>query len=168
MSSKPTSFSAMGPMRKFASNAKKISTELIESSEDLVEFNTRLMEYYKQLSDTWTEAQKKVSSKITEVPQNAEQTEAYKRVWLDVFESDFTQLFDSKKFGENYGKLVSSELELAKHWNEMANVLLESANLPNRKEIDEIYKELHTLRRRVAELEKELKSKQGGNETNAK
>ena len=154
MASKPQSLTATGPMRKFATNAKKVTTELIESNQDLIEFNTRLAEYYKQLSDTWIESQKQVSKKMPEIPQDAEQLDSYKRVWIDIFENDFTQLFDSKKFGENYGKLVSSELELSKHWNDMVNTLLESADLPSKKEIDEIYKELQQLRRRVSKLEK--------------
>jgi polyhydroxyalkanoate synthesis regulator phasin len=32
--------------------------------------------------------------------------------------------------------------------------LLESANMPTKKDMDEVYKELHSLRKRVAKLEK--------------
>ena len=49
-------------MRAFASNSKKISTELIEINEDLLEFNQHLTEYYKQLSDTWGDSPKKGQS----------------------------------------------------------------------------------------------------------
>ena len=84
-----------------------------------------------------------------------EHLEASKRVLIDMFENDFTQLFDSEKFGENFGKLISSELELSKHWNNMLGVLLETANIPTRNDIDEIYKELHSLRKRISKLEKD-------------
>lgn len=157
MASKPQALSSVGPMRSFASNAKKISTELLEANEDLDEFNKRLMEYYQQLSDTWANAQKKVTAKMPKIPNDPEQFEAYKRVWIDIFDNDFTELFDSKQFGENYGKLVASELELSKHWEKIINVILQSANLPNKKEIDEVYKEMHNLRKRVSKLETELK-----------
>jgi len=154
MASKPSALTSAGPMRKFAMQAKKLSTEMIEANEDLTEFNTRLAEYYKQLSDTWIEAQKRVNKKIPEIPQDMEHLEASKRVWIDMFENDFTQLFDSEKFGENFGKLISSELELSKHWNKMLSVLLETANIPTRNDMDEIYKELHSLRKRISKLEK--------------
>ena len=39
------------------------------------------------------------------------------------------------------------------------NVMLQSANLPNKEETDEIYKEMHSLRKRIAKLESESKSK---------
>ena len=159
MSSKPQALTSIGPMRSFATNSKKITTELIEINEVLLGFNQYIAEYYKQLSDTWTDAQKKVNLKAPEVPQDVEQIEAFKRIWIDIFDNDFTELFDSKKFGENYGKLVASELELSKHWEKIVNVMLQSANLPNKKEIDEVYKELHTLRKRVSKLESEVKTR---------
>ncbi len=154
MSNRQQSLAATGPFRKFAINAKTLSTETIEMNEDMTEFNTRLSGYYKQLSDTWNEAQKEYSRKVPELPNDVEHMEASKRVWIDIFENYFTRLFDSTEFAENFGKLVSSELEIAKHWNNMASTLLESANMPTKKEMDEVYKELHSLRKRVAKLEK--------------
>ena len=80
-----------------------------------------------------------------------------------IFDNDFTELFDSKKFGENYGKLVSKELELTKHWNNITNVVLQSANLPSKEEIDEVYKELHSLKKRIGKLELEQKKRKSKN-----
>jgi len=160
MSSKPQALTSVGPMRAFATNSKKISTELIEINEDLMEFNKHLTEYYKQLSDAWGIAQKKVNLKVPEIPQGVEQIDALKEIWIDIFDNDFTELFDSEKFGNNYGKLVSKELELTKHWNNITNVILQSANLPNKEEIDEVYKEIHSLKKRIGKLELELKKKE--------
>ncbi|MDH3656717.1 MAG: hypothetical protein OEM77_01065 [Nitrosopumilus sp.] len=160
MSSKPQALTSVGPMRAFATNSKKISMELIEINEDLMEFNKHLTEYYKQLSDAWGVAQKKVNLKAPEIPQGIEQIDALKEIWIDIFDNDFTELFDSEKFGNNYGKLVSKELELTKHWNNITNVILQSANLPSKEEIDEVYKEIHSLKKRVGKLELELKKKE--------
>ena len=157
--SKPQALTSIGPMRAFATNSKKITTELIDINEVLLEFNQYITEYYKQLSDTWSVAQKKVNLKAPDVPQDVEQIEAFKRIWIDIFDNDFTELFDSGKFGENYGKLVSKEIELTKHWNNITNVILKSANLPSKEEIDEIYKEMHSLKKRVGKLELELKKR---------
>lgn len=159
MASKPQALTSMGPMRAFASNSKKISTELIQINESLMEFNKFVTEYYKQLSETWSEAQKKVNLKAPDVPHDVEQMESFKRIWIDIFDNDFTELFDSEKFGENYGKLVSKELELTKHWNNISNVILQSVNLPSKEEIDEVYKEIHSLKKRMTKLEIELKKK---------
>jgi polyhydroxyalkanoate synthase subunit PhaE len=155
MSGKPLALTSVGPARNWTNDMKKVAVEVIDSYEDLVEFNQRLVEYYTQLSETWLEAQKKVNAKIPSIPNDSEQMEAYKRIWIDIFENDFTTLFDSEKFAQNYGKLVAAELELTKHWESILNVMLTSIRLPTRKEIDEVYKELHELRRRVKKLEKQ-------------
>ncbi len=165
MSSKPQALTSIGPMRAFAANSKKISVELIEINEKLFEFNKYMTEYYKQLSSVWGIAQKKVNQKVPEIPQDVEQIEAVKRIWIDIFDNDFTELFDSEKFGDNYGNLVSKELELTKHWNNITNVILQSVNLPSKEEIDEVYKEIHSLKKRVSKLELELKKE---NRKNAK
>ncbi len=162
MSGKPVALASVGPMRNWANDMKKITAEVIESHEHIVEFNRRLSEYYNQLSETWMEAQKKVNAKATGLPNDSEQLEAYKRIWIDIFENDFTELFDSEKFGQNYGKLVASELELTKRWESILNIMLHSARLPTKKEIDEIYKELHELRKRVKKLERKEQDQNAG------
>ena len=153
MSSKPTTLTAVGPIRNLSSNLKKITSELTEANKEIVEFNNFLIEYYKQLADTWTGAQKEVASKVPKIPQNEEGMEAYKRVWIDIFENNFTGLFDSKKFSENYNRHISTELDLLKRWNAITDVMLKSANLPTKQEIDEIYEELHSLKNRIFKLE---------------
>ncbi len=154
MSSRSQSLMSTGPFRKLGVNAKQVGAEMIEINQELTEFNTRLGEYYKQLADTWNEAQKQFSKKVPEIPTDVENLDAIKRIWIDIFENYFTRLFDSQEFAENFGNLVSSELELAKHWNNVTSLMLETVNMPTKKEIDELYKELHLLRKRVAKLEK--------------
>ena len=157
MSSKPTALTGVGPLRTLSSNLKKITAELTEANKEIVEFNNFLIEYYKQLADTWSAAQKEVTSKASQLPQNEEGTEAYKRVWIDIFENNFTGLFDYRKFSENYNGLISKELELLKRWNAVTDVMLKSANLPTKQEIDEMYEEIHNLKNRIFKLELDKK-----------
>ncbi len=154
MSSRQQSILSTGPFRKLGVNAKQVGSEMIEINQELVEFNARLSEYYKQLADTWNEAQKQFNKKVPEIPTDTEHLDSTKRIWIDIFENYFTRLFDSPEFAENFGKVVSSELELAKRWNNIMSLVLEAGNMPTKKEVDELYKELHMLRKRVAKLEK--------------
>ena len=153
MSSKPASMMAVGPLRNMATNLKKITSELTEANQEIIDFNNNLLDYYGKLSETWIEAQKKVSSKMANVPQDGESLEAYKRVWIDMFENNFTQLFDSKEFSKNYNNLVSKELDLMKRWNTIMDIMLKASNLPPKEEIEEIYREMHSLKQRITKLE---------------
>lgn len=154
MSSRQQSLLTTGPFRRLGVNAKQVSSEIIEINQEMVEFNARLSEYYRQLVDTWNEAQKQFNRKVPEIPTDTEHLDSSKRIWIDIFENYFTRLFDSEEFAGNFGKMVSSELDLAKRWNNIMSLVLEAANMPTKKEVDEMYKELHLLRKRVAKLEK--------------
>ena len=90
---------------------------------------------------------------MANVPQDGESLEAYKRVWIDMFENNFTQLFDSKEFSKNYNNLVSKELDPMKRWNTIMDIMLKASNLPTKEEIEEIYKEMHSLKQRITKLE---------------
>ncbi len=153
MSSKPASMMAVGPLRNMATNLKKITSELTEANQEIIDFNNNLLDYYGKLSETWIDAQKKVSSKMANVPQDGESLEAYKRVWIDMFENNFTQLFDSKEFSKNYNNLVSKELDHMKRWNSIMDIMLKASNLPTKEEIEEIYREMHSLKQRITKLE---------------
>jgi polyhydroxyalkanoate synthesis regulator phasin len=59
--------------------------------------------------------------------------------------------------------MVSSELEITKRWNNIMSLMLESASMPTKNEVDELYKELHMLRKRVAKLEKIANAGGNGN-----
>ena len=155
MASKPQALTSAGPMRNYAENAKAIATEMLAAGQDAAEFSEALSKYYDQLAATWAGAQRKVDAKLPRIPNDLERFEAYKRVWIDMFDNDFTELFDSKRFGDNYGRLVSKELDLARHWNNMMDVVLRSANLPNKKDVEGVYREIHSLKRRVSRLEAE-------------
>ncbi len=157
MSSKPQALASVGMMREFAAVTKGITTELVEINSHLMDFSRYTTEYYAQLAETWAQAQKKVDAKAPDIPHDVEHLDSYKRIWMDIFDSDFTELFDSEKFGKNYGNLVSKELELTRHWNKIISIVLHSVNMPTKEEMDEVYKEIHSIKKRLSRLEIDIK-----------
>ncbi|GIS96579.1 MAG: hypothetical protein CM1200mP23_3850 [Nitrososphaerota archaeon] len=53
--------------------------------------------------------------------------------------------------------LFQREIDLLKRWNTITDVMLKSANLPTKQEIEEIYEELHNLKTRITKLESSKK-----------
>ncbi|NDB63414.1 MAG: hypothetical protein EB170_06050, partial [Nitrosopumilaceae archaeon] len=45
MSGKPIALTSVGPMRNWANDMKKITTEMMDANEDITEFNQRLTDY---------------------------------------------------------------------------------------------------------------------------
>ena len=73
-------------------------------------------------------------------------------------------MFDNKAFSENYNKLVSTELQLLKRWNTIMDVMLKSANMPTKEEINEIYKELFSLKKQIKKINPKKKTRRGKND----
>ena len=44
-----------------------------------------------------------------------------------------------------------------KRWNVVMDIMLKSANMPTKQEIDEIYEELHSLKKKISKLESSTK-----------
>ena len=40
-----------------------------------------------------------------------------------------------------------------KRWNTIMDIMLKASNLPTKEEIEEIYKEMHSLKQRITKLE---------------
>ena len=99
------------------------------------------------------------------MPQDTESMEAYKRIWIDMFENDFTQLFDTEGFSKNYNKLVSTEMQLLKRWNTIMDIMLKSANMPTKEEIDELYQELFNLKKQIKKMDSTKKIRNRKNES---
>ena len=68
------------------------------------------------------------------------------------------------KLSENYNKLVSTELQLLKRWNTIMDVMLKSANMPTKEEINEIYKELFSLKKQIKKINPKKKTRRVKND----
>ena len=73
-------------------------------------------------------------------------------------------MFDNKDFSKNYNKLVSTELQLLKRWNTIMDVMLKSANMPTKKDTDEIYKELFMLKKQMKKINPQKKTRRKKND----
>ena len=142
-----------GPARAAAENARRISGELAEASRAMLELGAHMAEYYEQVAETWAGAQKKADARIGRIPDDEERPDAERRVWIDMFDGDFTDLFDSERFGRTYGEMLKKEMEVTRRWGNITSILLESANLPSRRELNELAREVHALKRRISRLE---------------
>jgi len=74
-------------------------------------------------------------------------------------------MFDNKDFSKNYNKLVSTELQLLERWNTIMDVMLKSANMPTKEEIDEIYKELFMLKKQIKKINPKKKPRRKKNDS---
>lgn len=78
----------------------------------------------------------------------------YQNLVIDIYETSFTSLFQSKDFSIIVSDLMNNYSEFKKFIENISNESLKNLNLPNRSEIDFMLKDLQELKRDVNKLKK--------------
>lgn len=84
-------------------------------------------------------------------------TESYYRIWLKKLESQYMDLFHSSEYTSVLGKALQSFGEFKTARDAIIEDAMQTLPIPTRSELDELYKELYALKRRVREMEKQGK-----------
>ena len=87
----------------------------------------------------------------TDIPTSTK--EAYQR-WIVILEADYAQLLKSPEYLKVLNKLLKAMTDFSTIKDEIVQDMASSLPFPGRKEMDELYKEMYRLRKRVRELEK--------------
>ncbi|MDO8578061.1 MAG: poly(R)-hydroxyalkanoic acid synthase subunit PhaE [Dehalococcoidales bacterium] len=102
------------------------------------------------------EAMRKTQEKVAaESPANYRD---YYDIWLETYSDTFKEFLKSGHFAADIGKFVSNLMDVEQFNKEMLESnFLKPMNLPTKSEIDEIYKEIYLLKKKVRELTKQVK-----------
>ncbi len=128
---------------------------------DLVKAQARLYENWTStmadFSKAWVEGTTSAAKKLSSV--KFETPEAYRKKSYELFikelESKFDALVRDEKFSSRLGDLVSSILEIKQKSDGLFATYQGLLNIPTRTEIDQVYKELHELKRAVRKLSRD-------------
>ena len=85
-----------------------------------------------------------------------ENMEEYRKTIIDAFEEAFTDLFSSDDFGIINSNLISSQLDVVKHLQNIAEKNFKTLNLPTRSELDELSKDVHEIKREIRDIKKKI------------
>ncbi|MCW7753724.1 hypothetical protein OOT00_06970 [Desulfobotulus sp. H1] len=108
---------------------------------------------YVPMEQSFLQLQKDMEQMVAEgrIPEDQED---YYKLWLQKLESHYMELFRSPEYTSVLGKTLSAMGEFKSARDAMMEDSLQSIPVPTRSEMDELYKELYTLKKRVRELEK--------------
>lgn len=96
-------------------------------------------------------------SKEGKIPQAPK--ECY-QLWIKILEGHFMTLFKSPDYARVLNETLSKLEEFLTAKNEVMQDLLQTVPVPTNKEMDELYKEIHTLKKRIKDIEKKNHTKQ--------
>lgn len=147
----------IGPFQAFSKDFIFYAQELFSIGQTLLQLQINLKEYHIKMNNAYLQAMKEVSQRAPKQYNNSkEDIENYRMVAIDAFENAFTELFGSKDFAVTNNKVTSSQLDLLKHMQNLAEKNFEILKLPTRSEVDEISKDIHELKKAIRDVKKNL------------
>lgn len=139
----------VGPAAGLIRNSATITAELSNAMQELIEFNKLLVQYYAKVSAAWTDAIQKVMTKCPVDITDEKQREELKKIWIDVFEEEFTNLFDSEDFAKIFGELLKHEVQFNIHVQKLVEIHSKELGMPTRNEIESVYKEIERIKKKL-------------------
>jgi len=122
---------------------------------------TAMAEFIFVLSRPFEDSLKILQDQLVEQSENNEWPgdgkETYDR-WIAILEAEFARLMKSPEYLKVLGRVLSAQASYSRARDEVIQDMASSLPFAGRAEMDELYRELHRLRKRVRELEK---SRQG-------
>jgi polyhydroxyalkanoate synthase subunit PhaE len=120
-------------------------------------FVTSLTEFLQILQGPFEKTTKAMHEKIEELTSAGAlpgDSREYYRMWVKTLEGHFMTLFKSAQYSEALGNTMASFEDYLGARNHIIQDMLQSFPIPTNKEMDDLYKELYLLKKKVRELER--------------
>ncbi len=141
--------------------AREKSEKMMRGFSTFVNLFTSSMDTSSNLQSVFMDAMHKVQEKTAKDMEGEISPEKYKEfynIWIDTYSETFKDFSKSGHFASDMGKLNSHIMDFQKYNREMLEEnYLKPMNIPTKTEIDEINKELYSLKKTVRELTVQIK-----------
>jgi class III poly(R)-hydroxyalkanoic acid synthase PhaE subunit len=120
-------------------------------------FQSTLAEFFRLLYLPMSRSVAVLQEQVEGMAERGEMPEDSKslyQLWIKILEGHYMKLFQSPEYVETLGKTLDTMSEFSSAKNEVLEDFLGTFPIPTQSEVDALYRELHRLKRRVRELEK--------------
>jgi predicted ribosome quality control (RQC) complex YloA/Tae2 family protein len=144
----------IGPFYALSKEMDPYVQGMLNISQTLLKLQVDLNEYWSHMKGAYSRALKETAERAPKQFNTKEDFENYRRVVIEAFEEAFTTLFTSEEFPKVYNKVSNDQMELLKYVQHLTEESLKTLNLPTRQEIDELAKDIHSLKRDLRNMKK--------------
>jgi poly[(R)-3-hydroxyalkanoate] polymerase subunit PhaE len=131
----------------------------LRSFDDFSVYLAKHTEFQHTMYVTGLAALEKVITTITEKCNKGEEIKEFDEffdIWLDVNEETFYELFRSEEFSKMQGKMLEASLTMREHNFKLMELYLYDYPIALRSEMDDLYKTIYELKKKVKSLEKQF------------
>src|SRR5438093_1605333 len=143
----------IGPMYAFSKDVSSYANDFVTLGKVMAELKANMDGYWLLVNTAYTRAIKETMERAPKQLTSRDDFENYRRAAIEAFEDAFTELFASPEFSGVYGRLFSSQLDVSKAVQDIAEKNFKALNLPTRSEVDDILKDVAELKRGVLDLQ---------------
>lgn len=144
----------IGPFHAFSQEIDPYLQGMLSINQTLLKLQVDLNEYWSHMKNAYSNALKETTDRAPKTFNTKEDFESYRKVIIEAFEDAFTALFTSEEFPRVYNKVSNDQMELLKSIQQLIENSLQTLNLPTRSEINELAKDIHSLKRDIRNLKK--------------
>jgi len=131
--------------------------KMIRSMDKFNIYQATVAEFSRLLSTPMEQSFKVLQEKLTELADKGdlpEDSKKYYQMWIKILEEHYMTLFQSSEYTQTLNKTLDSLSEFSVAKKEILQDFLNMLPVPTHKEMDELYKEIYLLKKRIKELEK--------------
>jgi class III poly(R)-hydroxyalkanoic acid synthase PhaE subunit len=122
-------------------------------------YTARNVEFQHKMYITGQDAMQKVVDTIAKKVKDGEEIKSYNeffKIWTDVNEKEFYALFKTEEFSRVQAQVLESALDFRRNFHILIEQYLSDFPVPVRSEMNDVYKTIYDLKKRVRTLEKKL------------
>jgi len=132
---------------------------LLRSLDDLSVYLARKTEYEHMIYVTGLGAFEKVIATVADKVSKGEEFKRFDEffdLWLSVSEKAYYALFQTEDFSEKQGELLEVSVNVRQHFFKLMELYLYDFPIALRSEMDDLYKTIYDLKKKVKSLEKQI------------
>ena len=122
-------------------------------------FQTAIGEFlrllYLPVTKSFSVVQEKLGE-LSEAGELPEDSQEYYQMWIKILEGHYMTLFQSTEYIETMGKTLDAMSEFSAAKNDLLEDMLNMLPIPKQKDMDDLYKDIYLLKKRIKALEKKL------------
>jgi polyhydroxyalkanoate synthase subunit PhaE len=133
-----------------------------QTIEKFIQFQGGLTEFMQILLTPMEKAYNQVGAEIKNLEKQGKEalkdSKAYYQFWIKKMEENYMVLMRSPEYSETLGNTVKALHDFRIVRSQLFMDIMQDLPIPTNKDMDELYKDLYLLKKRVKELEKKVKS----------
>jgi class III poly(R)-hydroxyalkanoic acid synthase PhaE subunit len=131
--------------------------KMIRSMDKFNIYQATVAEFSRLLSLPMEKSFKVLQEKLTQLSDKGdppENSKKYYQMWIKILEGHYMTLFQSSEYTQELNKTLNAMSEFSEAKKDILQDFFNMLPVPTHKEMDELYREIYLLKKRIKELEK--------------